>query len=225
MEWVPNWASYLLPIPSISAPSPIPAFLVVGVSFGSKVLWVGCCLYNYTGVSAWPQEATSLGSISPMLWVTAKNSPFDSWVPRPPLSQVSLFLEMSPTSTSADFYSFSWPSCHPCPPPTSPYLTTPCSPHNPLSHPVPFLHLLSIPIPFLLPNEAQEGCIFFLQFFIRYLLHLPFKCYPESHLYPPPPPTPLPYPLTPTSWPWCFPCTGAYKVCKTKGPLFPMMAN
>jgi hypothetical protein len=21
-----------------------------------------------------------------------------------------------------------------------------------------------------------------------------------------------------------FPCTGAYKVCKTKGPLFPMMA-
>jgi hypothetical protein len=22
-----------------------------------------------------------------------------------------------------------------------------------------------------------------------------------------------------------FPCTGAYKVCKTKGPLFPMMAN
>jgi hypothetical protein len=22
-----------------------------------------------------------------------------------------------------------------------------------------------------------------------------------------------------------FPCTGAYKVCKTKGPLFPMVAN
>jgi hypothetical protein len=22
-----------------------------------------------------------------------------------------------------------------------------------------------------------------------------------------------------------FPCTGAYEVCKTKGPLFPMMAN
>jgi hypothetical protein len=22
-----------------------------------------------------------------------------------------------------------------------------------------------------------------------------------------------------------FPCTGAYKVCNTKGPLFPMMAN
>ena len=22
-----------------------------------------------------------------------------------------------------------------------------------------------------------------------------------------------------------FPCTGAYKVCKTKGPLFPVMAN
>jgi hypothetical protein len=22
-----------------------------------------------------------------------------------------------------------------------------------------------------------------------------------------------------------FPCTGAYKVCNTKGPLFPMMAD
>jgi hypothetical protein len=22
-----------------------------------------------------------------------------------------------------------------------------------------------------------------------------------------------------------FPCTGAYKICKTKGPLFPMMAD
>ena len=22
-----------------------------------------------------------------------------------------------------------------------------------------------------------------------------------------------------------FPCTGAYKVCNTKGPLFPVMAN
>jgi hypothetical protein len=22
-----------------------------------------------------------------------------------------------------------------------------------------------------------------------------------------------------------FPCTGAYKVCKSKGPLFPMMAD
>ena len=36
-------------------------------------------------------------------------------------------------------------------------------------------------------------------------------------------PAPLPthsYFLTLT-----FPCTGAYKVCNTKGPLFPMMTN
>jgi hypothetical protein len=34
--------------------------------------------------------------------------------------------------------------------------------------------------------------LFFFQFFIRYFLHLHFKCYPESPLYPPPPPAPLP---------------------------------
>jgi hypothetical protein len=35
----------------------------------------------------------------------------------------------------------------------------------------------------------------------------------------------LSYPPTPIFWPWCFPCSEAYKVCKTKGPLFPMMAD
>jgi hypothetical protein len=64
---------------------------------------------------------------------------------------------------------------------------------------------------------------FFFPIFIRYLLHLHFQCYPKSPLYPPH--LLLPYPPTPTSWPWCFPCTGAHKVCKTKGPLFPMMAK
>ena len=43
-------------------------------------------------------------------------------------------------------------------------------------------------------------------------------------LYTLPPPL-FPYPHTPTAWNWCFPCTGAYKVFKTKRPLFPMMAN
>jgi hypothetical protein len=47
-------------------------------------------------------------------------------------------------------------------------------------------------------------------FFIRYFLHLHFKSYPKSPLYPPP--ALLPYPLTPTSWP----CTAAYKVCKIR---------
>jgi hypothetical protein len=34
--------------------------------------------------------------------------------------------------------------------------------------------------------------LLFFQFFIRYFLHLHFKCYPESPLYPPPHPAPLP---------------------------------
>jgi hypothetical protein len=40
-------------------------------------------------------------------------------------------------------------------------------------------------------------------------------------------PTPalLHYPPTPTSWPWCFSSTRVYKLCKTKGPLFPVMAD
>jgi hypothetical protein len=43
----------------------------------------------------------------------------------------------------------------------------------------------------------------FLQFFVRYFLHLHFKCYPESPLYLPQ--TLLPYPPTPASWPWHSP--------------------
>ena len=31
--------------------------------------------------------------------------------------------------------------------------------------------------------------------------------------------------LTASSLTLVFPCTGGYKVCKTKGPLFPMMAD
>jgi hypothetical protein len=48
-------------------------------------------------------------------------------------------------------------------------------------------------------NDVDIELISFLNFFIRYFLHLHFKCYPRSPLY-----TPhalLPYPLTPTSWP------------------------
>jgi hypothetical protein len=46
-----------------------------------------------------------------------------------------------------------------------------------------------------------EHAHFFFQFLIRYFLHLHFKCYPKSPLYPPLPHL-LPYPPTPTSWPW-----------------------
>jgi hypothetical protein len=44
-------------------------------------------------------------------------------------------------------------------------------------------------------------CIFY--FFIRYFLHLHFKCYPQSPVYPPP--ILLPNPPTPAYWPWHSP--------------------
>jgi hypothetical protein len=47
---------------------------------------------------------------------------------------------------------------------------------------------------------------FFFSFFIRYFLHLYFKCYPQSPLYPPP--TLLPNPPTSASWPWHSPVLG-----------------
>ena len=68
-------------------------------------------------------------------------------------------------------------------------------------------------------------CIFaviFSPIFIRDFLHLHCKCYPESPLYPPSPHScthPLPFMAL------VFPSIGAYKVCKTKGPLFPRMAD
>jgi hypothetical protein len=63
--------------------------------------------------------------------------------------------------------------------------------------------------------------LFFI-FLIRYFPHLHFQCYPKGPPYSPPP-TPLP-----THSPFLalvFPCTGAYKVCKSNGPLFPVMAD
>jgi hypothetical protein len=62
---------------------------------------------------------------------------------------------------------------------------------------------------------------FLFPIFIGYFLHLHFKCYPESPLYPPPAPLPTHSHFLALA----FPCTGAYKVYKTKGPLFPMMAD
>ena len=55
--------------------------------------------------------------------------------------------------------------------------------------------------------------------------HLNFKCYPESSLYPLPTPHPAHLPIHSYFLALAFPCNGAYKVCKTKGLLFPMMAN
>ena len=63
---------------------------------------------------------------------------------------------------------------------------------------------------------------FFFPFFIRYFLHLHFKCYPKS---PPRPSSPTPLPTHSHFLALAFPRTEAYKVHKTKGPPFPMMAN
>jgi hypothetical protein len=72
--------------------------------------------------------------------------------------------------------------------------------------------------------ETFFSFFLFLFIFIRYFLYIHFKCYPEISLYPPP--TLLPYPPTHSHFlALAFPCTGAYKVCNTKGPLFPVMAN
>jgi hypothetical protein len=60
------------------------------------------------------------------------------------------------------------------------------------------------------------------KFLIRYFLHLHFKCYPKS---PPYPPLPTPLPTHSHFLALVFPYTKPYKVCKTKGPLFPMMAD
>jgi hypothetical protein len=64
--------------------------------------------------------------------------------------------------------------------------------------------------------------LFFFPFFIRYLTHLHFQCYTKS---PPYPPTPTPLPTHSPFLTLVFPCTGAYKVCKSNGPLFPVMAD
>ena len=60
----------------------------------------------------------------------------------------------------------------------------------------------------------------FPQFLIRYFVHLHFICYPEG---PPYHPSPTPLPTHSYFLALVFPCTGAYKVCKTKEPLFPMV--
>jgi hypothetical protein len=52
-------------------------------------------------------------------------------------------------------------------------------------------------------------------FFIRYFLHLHFKCYPKSPLYLPP--TLLPSPPTLTFWPWHSPVLGHIKFARPRG--------
>jgi hypothetical protein len=71
-------------------------------------------------------------------------------------------------------------------------------------------------------NSRVYFLFFFFPFFIRYLAHLHFQCYTKS---PPYPPTPTPLPTHSPFLALAFPCTGAYKVCKSNGPLFAVMAD
>jgi hypothetical protein len=117
---------------------------------------VGWCPYCSTGVPAWLHEVDSLGSLSPMLWVTAKVTPIDFWMP--PLIQVSVSswrCSLHPHARSvADFHSFSWPSDHPSYPP---HTWT----EHPISLPIPFpsLHLLLMTILFPLLSEFQASTL------------------------------------------------------------------
>jgi hypothetical protein len=77
-------------------------------------------------------------------------------------------------------------------------------------------------IQIILHIAKEKYNLFFNLFFnlIRYFFHLHFQCYPKI---PYTPTTPLP---THSHFlALAFSCTEAYKVCKTNGPLFPMMAN
>ena len=65
-----------------------------------------------------------------------------------------------------------------------------------------------------------KSCFFF--FFITYFPQLHFQCYHKS---PPHPPPHTPLPTHSHFLALAFPCTGAYKVCLTNGPLFPVMAD
>ena len=71
-----------------------------------------------------------------------------------------------------------------------------------------------------------RGSMEIIQFFSIFLLGIFFSYI--SNVIPKVPHT-LPAPaLLPTHFHFLtlvFPCTGAYKVCKTRGPLFPMMAD
>ena len=57
-------------------------------NLGLKVLWVGWCPCCCVGLTTQLQEVASSGSRSSMLFITAKATPIDSWMPF--LSQVSI---------------------------------------------------------------------------------------------------------------------------------------
>jgi hypothetical protein len=132
-------------------------------------------------------------------------------------------------------------------------LKTYSQPANPSHSPVSILHKTGLTCPEMASLSLLHGCLgfnsgphvstagihvlshlfrssfsvqvklkVFFPFFIRYLAHLHFQCYTKS---PPYPPTPTPLPTHSPFLALAFPCTGAYKVYVSNGPLFPVMAD
>ena len=60
LEMASSWAGYWMAIPSVSAPSPVSAFLVDRINFGLKVFWmVGvsiALLWFLPGYRKWPLQ-------------------------------------------------------------------------------------------------------------------------------------------------------------------------
>jgi hypothetical protein len=65
----------------------------------------------------------------------------------------------------------------------------------------------------------------FFPFLIRYFLYIHFKFQMLSRKFPIPSLHPAPLPIHSFFLALAFPCTEAYKVCNTKGHLFPMMTH
>jgi hypothetical protein len=68
-------------------------------------------------------------------------------------------------------------------------------------------------------EDSDERVVLFI-IIIRYFLYLHFKCC--SRTFPVPSLRPAPLPTHSYFLVLRFPSTGAYKLCKTKGPLFPI---
>ena len=94
---------------------------------------MGWCSYRSVGIPAWVWEVTSSGSLSLILWVIAKDTPIDSWVP--PKFQVSVpFWRGTPAPPLVeDFHSNTWSSGY----------SSCISPHLILNPPIP----LPTPLP------------------------------------------------------------------------------
>jgi hypothetical protein len=157
---------YWLAFPSVSAPFPIPEFLVDRLSLGSIFLWVGWCPYCSSRIPAWTQEAASPGSISPVLWVTPKNNPIVRTFPLIlgclHIPGLCLFLEMPYTHTHTPIgsrFPFTRMAIQPLP----------CSLHTWSKTPTPW----AIPSPTLTSSAFQD----------QYLDHIYYPVPPSNSSY------------------------------------------